>query len=58
MAWSPLHDGRFYLVLAAGLAGLLILAFRFATAAECPEPGPAGAAGLGAGRADLDLAQP
>ena len=38
MVWSPLHDGRFYLVLAAGLAGLLILAFRFATAQSARSP--------------------
>jgi uncharacterized membrane protein len=32
MLWSHPYDGRFYLVLAAGLAGLLILAFRLAQA--------------------------
>jgi len=30
MVWSHPHDGPFYLVLAVGLAGLLVLAFRFA----------------------------
>ncbi|MFI5454521.1 MAG: hypothetical protein ACHRXM_03635 [Isosphaerales bacterium] len=30
MVWSHPHDGQFYLVLAVGLAGLLVLAFRFA----------------------------
>jgi hypothetical protein len=29
MIWSHPHDGRFYLVLAVVLAGLLVLAFRF-----------------------------
>jgi len=32
MVWSHPNDGRFYVVLAAGLVGLLILAFRFASA--------------------------
>jgi len=32
MVWSHPHDGQFYLVLAMGLAGLLVLAFRFAVA--------------------------
>jgi len=32
MVWSHPFDGRFYVVLAAGLVGLLILAFRFASA--------------------------
>jgi len=30
MIWSYPHDGQFYLVLAVGLLGLLVLAFRFA----------------------------
>jgi len=30
--WSHPHDGRFYLALAVGLAGLVFLAFRFASA--------------------------
>jgi len=32
MVWSHPHDGRFYLALAVGLVGLLVLASRFASA--------------------------
>jgi uncharacterized membrane protein len=32
MIWSNAHEGRFYVVLAIGLVGLLFLAFRFASA--------------------------
>jgi hypothetical protein len=38
MVWSPSHDARLYLVLGVGLAGLLVLAFRFAGARNARSP--------------------
>ena len=58
MNWSHPYDGQFYLVVAAGLAGLLVLAFRFASASHARSKALLAPASRGRGCSRLDPAQP
>ena len=58
MVWSHPHDAAFYLAVAALLAGLLLVAFRFLALQKARSAALLALSRSGAGRFDLDPAQP
>ena len=58
MTWSHPHDGRFYLVLALGLAGFLVVAWRLAAVPGAPRQSAAGSPPLALGVLVLILLNP